>query len=341
MTTKKITTLVVTFTAIVCALLAFALHYESNSGDVAGMDWSFLLSDDETRRHRSNVAVPDDSAFVGVDAFANSTPGVNLYDALSGSDDDFLDVLFDLDTYLIPGLTDGDNLDGAFVFIAPQQAFGSFPFLGAGPANAVLSLGRQLPSSFAGIGRISSGGAGPTGGDGAGGDAGGGDGGSDGGGDAGAGEEPVEFDLVDGDGELIDSGTVDFEQTNEEAGDEPDSTPPDDADNDGPELIALIVDDDIVDELLGAAGCVDTAADSQAACDEILEELLAQAGCTTEPLAPQGDCGAMQTDMVDDTGGQSPGVESFGIAQATAPEPTSLLLLGAPLILLLAQHRLS
>ena len=311
---------IVTFATL---LTAFIL-YDSNGRPESIVDWSFLLNDDRTAPNTADgtsTFMHSGNAPGGslVDAGESATP--QLADELIITADDFLDAVFDLDALVISGLAGDGQLDNSLVFITPMDQLNAFPSLGAGPFNSVLRLDQALPRGFVGIGQINSGGGG----------------GGGGGGPASPAEEPLNFDLVDTDDQPIGSGTLDLEELTEDTNpgnDEP--APQDDTDNDDPELIALIIDNDVVDSLLGGGACTDMSPEGLGACEEFLIELLGDTGCETLSQAPSALCDGALGQRVS---GEPIEGSNSALSSTTAPEPGTLLLLGSSLLLVMGKRQ--
>jgi len=317
---KNLIGLVAAVIVTVATLLTTFILYDSNGRPESTVGWSFLLNDDRTARNTADgtsTFMRSGNAPGGslVDAGESATP--QLADELIITADDFLDAVFDLDTLVIPGLAGDGQLDNSLVFIMPLDQLNAFPSLGAGQFNSVLRLDRALPRGFVGIGQINGGGGG--------------------GGPASPAEEPLNFDLVDADNQPIDSGTLDLEELTEDTNPGNDAPAPQDAtDNDDPELIALIIDNDVVDSLLGGGACTDISPDGLDACEEFLIELLADTGCETLSQAPSALCNGALGQRVSDEPIEG---SNLALSSTTTPEPGTLLLHGSSLLLVMGKRR--
>lgn len=312
MLTKRILALVaalmLTLSAIIVVTLAPSLDYDVTTAERTNhLQERHVPATDYPRAERRAVRVQ----------VVETTDPENFVDVLVAElavdpEDYLLDATFDLTAFFEPGFFAG-NLDGAGVLILPFNAHQISP--GSVGFNGVLRLGQSLPGNFVGLGRIST----SPGGSGSGGP------GAVGGGTASGGGQPVTFDLIGADDEVIASGTLDLQ----EVGDGGPTTVAyvdgtydgNDGNDDGygsddQELIALIFNDDFTDDLLGLGRC---APNSQ---------------------TPLDGCG----DLVDTFYGDDPQEWSNGEVQLriasniATPEPHALVLFATGLLLLVVRR---
>jgi len=318
--TKNLIALVATIIVTFSAMLSLMLHYDSTASSGAIADWSYPRSDERRRtvpRDSAAVIVGSDGSLATVPLFPAEPDGTGLFATLSNPAGDFVDMLFDLDALLVPESDGDNNLDGSLVFIFPSDTLLSFSDSAFGSFNSLLRLGNAPPQGFAGGGRINSGGGNP----------------------AGTPADDKSFEVVGSDGQSIDSGTLELKDFSDDGSSGPESQ--EGSDDEGPELIALIIDDEIINDLLGSGAwlgsgaCFETTLDAVGDCENLLADLLAGMSCTNPPETLSHNCENSPAGLVDDT---QIGDSAIALSSTEAAEPGSALLLGCAL-LLAASHR--
>ena len=290
------------------------LHYNSTASSGAIADWSYPRSDERRRtvpRDSAAVIAGSDGSLTTAQLSPAELDGTELFATLSNPAGDFMDMLFDLDALLVPGSDGENNLDGSLVFIFPDHTLNSFSASAFGPFNSVLRLGDAPPQGFAGVGRIISSSGNP----------------------AGTPADDKSFEVVRTDGQSIDSGTLELKDFPDDGSSGPESQ--EGSDDEGPKLIALIIDDEIINDLLGSGACFETTLDAVGDCQSLLADLLAGTSCCNPPETLRHNCEDSPAGLVDDT---QIGDSAIALSSTEAAEPGSALLLGCAL-LLAASHR--
>ena len=207
----------------------------------------------------------------------------------------FEEVEFDVNALLALEGSDPSALDGAYVFIAPFR--NQSPSGGAPSFGALLRLSQNLPVEFSGAGRIALSGSG--------------NGGSQNG-----------FRLFNDNADLLGEGFLDLSDNDDPSADEQDNT----------ELIALVIGEEQLDELL----------QDNSACDEAIEFVIGCDALVTAALDDLLSCRATQdTDCESLLGDSQPTANDNAnsvnanqtiLSTTDIPEPSTVVLLTLPVV---------